>query len=677
MRRLIESGQLPARVACLAGALVLSAPVAADPAPRDACARRIAAWQAFAAGGAEVDWNGADWPQRTRRLMDALWRDGESGIAACRTRSRPWTDSAYTWVAVSFVYHQPPRVPDYPGKLRGLVAEVIANLRHEQQRPAPAAAVSSRPSGYGIRYARSGLSDSFPLLAAAQSVPPHCIPKPLPDVRDCGTEAGRVAELVECYQDNLNDIAYYSGWEKSHLDRLKGEAWDAAWNAVGVPLEGVAGVAHGAVSTAMALGEGDGLGVLFGVGGMATSAAQTAAAATVGAVLDAIQLQGNALMIAIESSGHAQARGQVRFARQRALKCKTDLAFAEIELNKCLFAREDDLLKREMVELDNSLIAMDPSCQPPVATPPKPSPEEEKRKRAAREEAERRRQEAEARMRAHDTRDPDDPPEPPPFPSGGGGLKLDSFFDIFVEITTDDLKRDAETAKAPGSKQAGVVPEKKGGPGKGVLIGGGAALLGGAVALAGGGGSSSTSPGGTTTTGPPPSVNLSITPTGRGLAGLTSYAFTGSGSATTWEWNFGNGSTGSGQNVNHVYAAGGRFTVTLTGRSGAQSATATGSVDVGRPMTGSWGGAFNNRNSVLTFTGAGPTLSGTYGDQFSQGTITGTISSGASFVCPCDVLVEITLPNTQFRFEGQRIGDQLIGAFVGTGFRTETTLNPQ
>lgn len=223
----------------------------------------------------------------------------------------------------------------------------------------------------------------------------------------------------------------------------------------------------------------------------------------------------------------------------------------------------------------------------------------------------------------------------------------------------------------------GPAPTKPKGPNKGLLIGGGAALVGGAVALAGGGGSSSTSPSDGGTSGPPPSVNLSITPTGRGLAGLTSYAFAASGSASTWEWNFGDGSTGSGQNTNHIFSTGNRFTVTLTGRSGSQSATATGSVDVGRPMTGSWGGAFNNRNSILTFTGAGPTLSGSYRDQFSEGTIAGEISSGAGFVCPCDVLIAITLPDTQFRFEGQRIGDQLIGAFVGTGFRTETTLNPQ
>ncbi|MBI2302409.1 MAG: PKD domain-containing protein, partial [Armatimonadetes bacterium] len=155
------------------------------------------------------------------------------------------------------------------------------------------------------------------------------------------------------------------------------------------------------------------------------------------------------------------------------------------------------------------------------------------------------------------------------------------------------------------------------------------------------------------------------------------YAFAASGSATTWEWNFGDAITGSGQNTNHTYAGGGRFAVTLTGRSGSQSATATGSVDVGRPMTGSWAGAFNNRNSVLTFTGAGPTLSGSYRDQFAEGTIAGQISSGASFVCPCDVVIAITLPNTQFRFEGQRVGDQLVGAFVGNGFRTDTTLNPQ
>ncbi|MCL4819643.1 MAG: PKD domain-containing protein [Vicinamibacteria bacterium] len=659
--------------------LALAAPslAAADPA---ACERRATAWEAFGQATAAIDWRQPAWPARSREAMQGLWRDGESGLAACRAESRPWTDAAYALVATSFLHHQPTRVPAYADKLRGLVREVVTNLRHEAQRrrAQPATTSSTRPEP-GLRVARLGYTDTFPLLVAAQSVPPHCIPKPLPDVRDCRGEFAEVKRWFDCYVDNLNDIAHYSEWEQAHGEGLQGEAAATAWNALGVPLDGALGVAHGAVSTASAAMEGDVSGVLFGLGDMATSAAQTATATTIGLVLDAVQLQGNAMMLAIESSGQAQARGQVRFARQRALECRTEMTLAEVALNQCLFEREAELARRELVEMENAGIAMDPSCHPPAAQPPAPpSPEEEARRRREREEVEKRVREAEARLRSSDAR-VDDPPKPPPRPPvppvpPRGLPHLDSFFDIFHEVTAADLERARERAKRGSTTRP---PDSKRGPGKAVLIGGGAALLGGAVALAGGGGSSTTSPVGGGTSGPPPAVNLNINPSGRGLAGLTSFAFAGSGSATSWEWAFGDGITGSGQNVNHTYAGGGRFSVTLTGRNAGGSATATGSVEVGRPMTGSWAGPFNNRNVVITFSGAGPTLSGSYADQFDQGTIAGQISSGASFVCPCDVLIEITLARTQFRFEGQRVGDQLVGAFVGSGFRTEATLSPQ
>ena len=155
----------------------------------------------------------------------------------------------------------------------------------------------------------------------------------------------------------------------------------------------------------------------------------------------------------------------------------------------------------------------------------------------------------------------------------------------------------------------------------------------------------------------PPVAGLSITPTGSGMAGATSYRFNGGSSSDpdgdqlTYSWNFGDGSSGSGVNASHVYDSPGTYSVTLTVSDGKESATATGSATVARNLDG---GVFVSQNLIVTeggetvarfretirLTQNGATLRGS---SRSDGTITGTVSvsgsvsSSRDFVCPCDV----------------------------------------
>jgi PKD repeat protein len=165
------------------------------------------------------------------------------------------------------------------------------------------------------------------------------------------------------------------------------------------------------------------------------------------------------------------------------------------------------------------------------------------------------------------------------------------------------------------------------------------------------------------------------------MAGLTPYTFTATGAATTFEWDFGDGRTATGQSVTHTYPSGGRFTVTLTGRSGGKSATVSASVEVARGMAGAWAGPFNNRNSVINFNPATGSiaahdlgLSGTYSDQFDAGTISGTLFGEG--ICPCELRFVISIPGVPtFEFVGTRMDENtIVGSFRGEAFETPTML---
>jgi hypothetical protein len=695
-----------------------------------ACEKRIAAWETFRKRASGIDWRDPAWTARSHAIMQDLYRDGESAFRACPTLSRPWTDGAYALITISFVFHQPPRVEGYTRKIEGLAREVVGNLRAQRDLyragktplprrsdpadvPVPSAGGARAGGARASRVEEDALR--LPWLASvrgvrflsaamlAQSVPPHCLKKPLPDVPDCGDERYEVDRWWACFIDNMNDVARYEGWEEDYRRARNQAALNLAVDAAGLPLDGLPALGHavGTFSTDPSLG--GAIGVAAATVGVAGDVAQKAAAKTAGAVVTLLQIQGHVMMGLLAGSGRAQAAGQARFARIRAGKCMSEYEKAFAAWVACTQRAEEARMQRELVELENAGIDMDPTCNPPPPSPPPPDPEDEERKRRKKEEWEKRKKEIAERMAKSDLAEPDakKPPLPPPTdpvpPSPGhtslpldSGRHLESFFDVFFEITIADLKAlQSPAGAATGTRVAeggpGTSAGGKRGPNKGLLIGAGAGAVLGAVVLGKGGGDSGSTPAAVSNV-PPPTATASVSPTGTGMANLTSYAFTASGTAQLYEWNFGDNTTATGASVTHVYRAAGTYTVTLTGRSGGQSATATTTLTIARDMAGRWAGPFNNRNTVITFNAAASggraaalrdlALSGSYADQFTSGPIAG-ILSGAG-VCPCELRFSITLPQTSFEFVGQRVDEnRIVGSYRGQGFSFATTLTRQ
>jgi len=84
--------------------------------------------------------------------------------------------------------------------------------------------------------------------------------------------------------------------------------------------------------------------------------------------------------------------------------------------------------------------------------------------------------------------------------------------------------------------------------------------------------------------------------------GSTSQPGTNATQISTYAWNFGDGQTGSGKTVNHAFASGGSFTVTLTVTNdrGLQASTAqVVNVGVSDPFTGDW--VISPLNPVVNF----------------------------------------------------------------------------
>lgn len=706
------------------GAALLSAaaPVSATPIEEAvaACDRRAVSWRTFGDHAAEIDWRHPSWPERSQRLMQELWERSESAMRACPTPARFWTDAAFTTLTVSFALHQPPRVANYGAKLRGLVDEIVANIRHQQQllregKVAPPRSPRPLPDGDPDQAATAwseytltpvAFRPTSSVASMLQSVPPHCVAKPLPDVPDCADEKNDVDDAYDCWVDNLNDIAKYERWSEEQWEQAKGDLGGLAYDTLGLPLQAGAGLVHAGAGFVQAASSGDGGGAALGAGGVVAATVETAgtigqaaAASTVGAVITALQIQGNVMMFLIHDAGRAQGNLQAKFARIRAGKCHTRYINAGLALSRCLSEQMDAQMRREMAELENTIISLDPSCNPPTPTPPPPDPKEEERKRLERERVERRQQEIADRMAWLNAKRPEEPK--PPEPHDLGPLPAQPTYDSFFDAFYDQLIRDLvapPSALAPNNRFARdpAPPDKEppppvrvtdrpvrsgGGGKKGVLIGGGAAAVVGAVALAGGG-SSNDAPASNTTT--PPTVSLSVAPSGTGMANLTSYTFTAAGTATSFTWNFGDGSTGSGASVTHVFAAGGAFAVTVTGQSGGLSATANASVTVTPDMAGAWAGPFNNRNAVIQFNPVRSqlqandlSLTGTYSDQFDGGSIDGVL--GGNGVCPCDLRFSISIPGVPtFEWVGQRVdANTLVGDFRGQGFSTPSTLRRQ
>jgi hypothetical protein len=186
-------------------------------------------------------------------------------------------------------------------------------------------------------------------------------------------------------------------------------------------------------------------------------------------------------------------------------------------------------------------------------------------------------------------------------------------------------------AATPATTQTEPEEQKGGGGKKWVFIGLGAAALGaGAYILL------------TKNSAPVPGT-IGVSPSGVGMAGITSYTFTSQGASDpdndtlTYEWSFGDGTTGTGQTVTKVYGNPGSFGVSLTVADKKHRVSAPGAtVTVARSMAGTWTGGLHPgfvstpTNISVTLTQTGTTLGGTItysgGLTGSVTGITGTVS---------------------------------------------------
>lgn len=135
-----------------------------------------------------------------------------------------------------------------------------------------------------------------------------------------------------------------------------------------------------------------------------------------------------------------------------------------------------------------------------------------------------------------------------------------------------------------------------------------------------------------------------VSPSGTGLAGFTTYSFTSTGrdpdnDPLTVTWNFGDNSTGTGATATRVYSAAGTYSVTYTVSDGKKSAASPAlSVVVGRSMAGVWTGGvepgFNDPFS-LTLTQNGAALSGS--TTFSGSTVSGLTGNFTGAAYPVTV----------------------------------------
>jgi len=173
--------------------------------------------------------------------------------------------------------------------------------------------------------------------------------------------------------------------------------------------------------------------------------------------------------------------------------------------------------------------------------------------------------------------------------------------------------------------------------------------------------------------------SIAVTPTGIGLAGVTSFAFTATGSSDpdndplTYSWTFGDGASGSGASANHVYNTAGTFAVTLTVSDATKSATAASKTVQVRDVNATWvnisgsPGIPEGIQRRVRFSQSGASLSGFYRTNLApgtQGNVTGTLSA------PRNLRFEAKLKDSEgvavgFSFEGSLNED--FTAFTGLG----------
>jgi hypothetical protein len=205
-------------------------------------------------------------------------------------------------------------------------------------------------------------------------------------------------------------------------------------------------------------------------------------------------------------------------------------------------------------------------------------------------------------------------------------------------------------------------PQKKGV--NKLLIGGialGAVALGTGVMLA-------------TKNSPPVAGTIGVTPSGKGMAGMTEYVFSATGASDpdkdslTYAWEFGDGGTSAEQAPRHVYETAGTYAITLTVSDGKKKASTTATVTVGKNMTGTWIGNLIGATTTVTMTQSGTSLSGNFNlAGVLSGAVRGSIS-GAGF--PYNVTLTVAISGYEpFTFNGTLTDENnLRGVVNGSGF---------
>jgi len=128
----------------------------------------------------------------------------------------------------------------------------------------------------------------------------------------------------------------------------------------------------------------------------------------------------------------------------------------------------------------------------------------------------------------------------------------------------------------------------------------------------------------------PPVATITVSPSGRAIAGVTALRFAAAGADTRlgYAWDFGDGTTAAGAEVTKTYNAPGSFRVGLTVSDGRNSSEAGATVEAAR-LDGYWSERGALGNYGIDFTHDGGTLSGqivTWRHGCNAARIRGTIS---------------------------------------------------
>ena len=207
-------------------------------------------------------------------------------------------------------------------------------------------------------------------------------------------------------------------------------------------------------------------------------------------------------------------------------------------------------------------------------------------------------------------------------------------------------------------------PQKQGGGSKkALLIGAGVLVAGGIAYVALKDSNAAPSPG-----------TISVSPTGTGLQGATSFTFTAQGASDpdgdslTYAWSFSDGGSASGASVTKTFTTSGTMNVNLSVSDGKKSASAPAvNVEV-RNLNGTWRGNIAGFPFTFVLTQNGSSVTGSYSDEDGPGTVTGSVSS------PRSVTLTVNQPPfAPFSFVGT--ADASINTISGSAFGFPFTMS--